>query len=497
MEVVRAYLANAGLRALVEYARRLGCDQGEADDLAQDTAARGLERCEQLRDPERVGGWLKEILLNRRRETFRRSAARPEVHIGRQDNLPDKKSEGWVTSIEAADEWNRVLDVLRGQGNYHSQLLQILHQERVGSKLTHSQRSQKSRIVDLLRRRLSRRHLLLWGLGGAAAWGGPTQAAFRLADPFDCDVIEALLAAAAELRSGAGALQKRRMLLAPVVQEVEWHLARRSPRTPGEAELAMWLLDAACLAGLDAVDVRACRGHLDVMWRLRGNLSSAVPGWDWRLVQMEARLALHQQQYGHALRWHQRMVPGDEPADLGRSVGTGRGTAHVAAVAFERGSVYGSLREWEQCRRWFPAAARWLTDHGDALGAARVRAQALRREAQAFRHDRVRALDAASELVALGADVPGLVAGPLYMVQHGLCRLAAVLMAGRDTDAELLAFSLSRVIAQAEYVQGADRLGIVIREHANGAFRTHLAHAVESLRHLVRRAAAPRPAGGE
>ena len=63
--------ALASLPALRRVGRRLTGDSAEADDLVQDTLMRALERRDELRDPERLQGWLlavqRTVFLNSRR----------------------------------------------------------------------------------------------------------------------------------------------------------------------------------------------------------------------------------------------------------------------------------------------------------------------------------------------------------------------------------------------------------------------------------------------
>jgi len=71
-------------------------DRAVADDLAQETLAKALERADQLRDPERLRSWLFGIMANCWRDHLR--AARPTVDI---DALDDECVDGAPTPDEA------------------------------------------------------------------------------------------------------------------------------------------------------------------------------------------------------------------------------------------------------------------------------------------------------------------------------------------------------------------------------------------------------------
>jgi len=54
-------------------------DPALADDLVQETLVQGLDRSHQLREPERIKGWLCSILANRLRDHYRRVRGHQDI----------------------------------------------------------------------------------------------------------------------------------------------------------------------------------------------------------------------------------------------------------------------------------------------------------------------------------------------------------------------------------------------------------------------------------
>ena len=70
------------LPALRRYARALVGNATHADDLVQDCIERALRQSDRLREPQRLGGWLRSILHNLYIDELRRSRSRgPERDI--------------------------------------------------------------------------------------------------------------------------------------------------------------------------------------------------------------------------------------------------------------------------------------------------------------------------------------------------------------------------------------------------------------------------------
>src|SRR5262245_44422678 len=69
------------IRHLRRYARALTGDDGEADDLTQDTLERALVRLHQWRDDDNPCKWMLSILHNLYVDNERRKARRP-LHVG-------------------------------------------------------------------------------------------------------------------------------------------------------------------------------------------------------------------------------------------------------------------------------------------------------------------------------------------------------------------------------------------------------------------------------
>jgi RNA polymerase sigma-70 factor (ECF subfamily) len=97
---------------LRRYARALLGDDGEADDLIQDTLERALARIHQLRDGDSPRKWLFSILHNLHVDGLRRKSRRPP-HVGldsvgiEQSSPPADGSSGW--------DLDRALQMLSGE----------------------------------------------------------------------------------------------------------------------------------------------------------------------------------------------------------------------------------------------------------------------------------------------------------------------------------------------------------------------------------------------
>jgi RNA polymerase sigma-70 factor (ECF subfamily) len=102
----------AEIPRLRRYARALLGDDGEADDLIQDTLERALGRLDQWREGDNPRKWLFSILHNLHVDGLRRKSRRPP-HVG-LDNL------GVAQSAPAADDasggdLDRALQLLNGE----------------------------------------------------------------------------------------------------------------------------------------------------------------------------------------------------------------------------------------------------------------------------------------------------------------------------------------------------------------------------------------------
>src|SRR5262245_8427392 len=102
----------AELPRLRRYARALLGDDGEADDLIQDTLERALARLQQWRDGENPRKWLFSILHNLHVDGLRRKSRRPP-HVGLESIGADQ-------SAPAADgasgrDLDRALQLLSGE----------------------------------------------------------------------------------------------------------------------------------------------------------------------------------------------------------------------------------------------------------------------------------------------------------------------------------------------------------------------------------------------
>jgi RNA polymerase sigma-70 factor (ECF subfamily) len=99
------------LPALRRYARGLVGNAAHADDLVQDCIERALRQGERLREPQRLGGWLRSILHNLYIDELRRGRSR-----GPEQDIADY-SDDFALSTPPADrgtviDFTRAMDTL-------------------------------------------------------------------------------------------------------------------------------------------------------------------------------------------------------------------------------------------------------------------------------------------------------------------------------------------------------------------------------------------------
>jgi RNA polymerase sigma-70 factor (ECF subfamily) len=110
------------LPALRRYARALVGNQAQADDLVQDCIERALRQGDRLREPERLGGWLRSILHNLYIDELRRGRARgPERDIA--DYTDDFALSTPVSDRGAIIDFVRAMDTLTVE---HRQILLLV-----------------------------------------------------------------------------------------------------------------------------------------------------------------------------------------------------------------------------------------------------------------------------------------------------------------------------------------------------------------------------------
>jgi RNA polymerase sigma-70 factor (ECF subfamily) len=102
----------AEIPRLRRYARALTGDDGEADDLIQDTLERALARLDQWRDGDNPRKWLFSILHNLHVDGLRRKSRRPP-HVG-LDNVGVEHSAP-ATDGASGRDLDRALHLLSGE----------------------------------------------------------------------------------------------------------------------------------------------------------------------------------------------------------------------------------------------------------------------------------------------------------------------------------------------------------------------------------------------
>ena len=102
----------AEIPRLRRYARALAGDDGEADDLIQDTLERALARLDQWRDGDSPRKWLFSILHNLHVDGLRRKSRRPP-HVG-LDNVGVEQSAPAADGASGRD-LDRALQLLSGE----------------------------------------------------------------------------------------------------------------------------------------------------------------------------------------------------------------------------------------------------------------------------------------------------------------------------------------------------------------------------------------------
>lgn len=108
----RREAVTAEIPRLRRYARALVGDDGEADDLIQDTLERALARLDQWRDGDTPRKWLFSILHNLHVDGLRRKSRRPP-HVG-LDNVGVEHSAPAADGASSRD-LDRALQLLSGE----------------------------------------------------------------------------------------------------------------------------------------------------------------------------------------------------------------------------------------------------------------------------------------------------------------------------------------------------------------------------------------------
>ena len=107
------------LPALRRYARALVGNATHADDLVQDCIERALRQSDRLREPQRLGGWLRSILHNLYIDELRRSRSR-----GPERDIADY-SDDFALSTPPADR-GTVIDFTRAMNSLTLEHRQVL-----------------------------------------------------------------------------------------------------------------------------------------------------------------------------------------------------------------------------------------------------------------------------------------------------------------------------------------------------------------------------------
>src|SRR5215469_15445945 len=98
--ITRADFQNASvaqLRSVRRYAPALVCNAAHEDDLVQDSIERALRQSSQLRELDKLPGWLRRIIYNKYMDELRRDRSR-----GRQQDITESTNEQEL-SIPAYD----------------------------------------------------------------------------------------------------------------------------------------------------------------------------------------------------------------------------------------------------------------------------------------------------------------------------------------------------------------------------------------------------------
>ena len=160
----------AARRQLMESRRRLyrmalawSGDPAQADDLTQETLARALQKAHQIRDPERIDGWLFSVLHNCWRDHLRRR--RPEP-LGEDAEEELETAEPGPEELGVSDEiGTRVRTAIAGLPAGQRQVVTLVDLEglsyaevataleipvgTVMSRLCRARRALKDRLLDL------------------------------------------------------------------------------------------------------------------------------------------------------------------------------------------------------------------------------------------------------------------------------------------------------------------------------------------------------------
>ena len=170
LRFTRLFRPSARLRGAIEAQRdalyRLAfawChDAALADDLVQETLLRALDRAEQLREPERLKGWLCSILANALRDHYRRQRAFENVDdldetVFADDSTPENASEREQLAARVRAEVARlpmgqrlVVTLVDLQGCTYAEVSEVLSVPigTVMSRLCRARSALKTRLLD-------------------------------------------------------------------------------------------------------------------------------------------------------------------------------------------------------------------------------------------------------------------------------------------------------------------------------------------------------------
>jgi len=112
----------AQLPALRRYAAALSGSVALGDDLVQDCLERALRQSDQLRDPKRIGGWLRSILHNLFMDELRRRRSR-----GSEENIAEL-TDDFAMSVPPTDraEFHEFAAAMDTLGAEHRQILLLV-----------------------------------------------------------------------------------------------------------------------------------------------------------------------------------------------------------------------------------------------------------------------------------------------------------------------------------------------------------------------------------
>lgn len=112
-------------------------DRELARDLAQDVFLKAFRKLHQIREPEALGGWLKQLTIHTALAEFRQRKPQAEIELEHQVDISWHAMADWLTQLDDIEQLiNQLADHERmlvwlyvGEGYSHDEIAELLHEQ--------------------------------------------------------------------------------------------------------------------------------------------------------------------------------------------------------------------------------------------------------------------------------------------------------------------------------------------------------------------------------